>query len=267
MESGGIEGLVAQLQEALPGFTALDRDLVLGDVTVELVGRTGDNRLVLVRRVESVDAEAMTGLLDLLSTARAQAALLARHVGAGVEASAPQVVLVTEEMDERAARRLAALDTDAVRVLEVREIASRRARSTFLVTHNEQADGPSTQAVDERLADLDHAVRRRVAVLVERLSRVDDELTLATTDDGLEWRWRGRPVCAILADGPAARATVAGQETRTLEDDEVLETVVDLAIARWLGAAEEAEGIGSLEVRPPAPRPLVGPEELDALRD
>ena len=109
MESGGIEGLVAQLQEALPGFTALDRDLVLGDVTVELVGRTGDNRLVLVRRVESVDAEAMTGLLDLLSTARAQAALLARHVGAGVEASAPQVVLVTEEMDERAARRLAPL--------------------------------------------------------------------------------------------------------------------------------------------------------------
>lgn len=267
MASEGIEGLVAQLQEALPGFTVLDRDLVLGDVTVELVGRTGGSRLVLVRRVDHMDAEATAALLDLLSVAHTQAGLLARHVGLQSEGGLPQVVLVTGELDERTARRLAALDREALRVLEVREIASRRARSTFLVTQDGQGEAPTTRAIDERLADLDQVVRRRVELLSDRLARVDDELALSTTEEGLEWRWRGRSVCTVLADGADALVTIEGQEARGLEDDEALESVVDLAIARWLGVAEEAEGLVSLEVRPQAPRPLVGPEELDALRD
>jgi len=263
----GKESLVNQLQEALPGFVGLDRDLLLNDVRVELVGRAGDGRLVLVHRVSKVDAAVLIDLLDLLSAVRTQAPLLARHVGTEVEAVVPLIVLVAEEVDERSTRRLAALDADSVHVLEVREIASERAHSTFLVAHGDGADGPATHGVAEQLAELDRTVRRRVEILAERLGRVDEEMALSAIDDRLEWRWRNHAICTVLIEDTEAHASVPGLEGHLLADDETLEVVVDEAIARWMAVTEEAEGLEAVEVRPPSPRPLVRPEELDALRE
>ena len=263
----GKETLVVQLQEALPGFVGIDRDLILNDVRVELVGRAGDDRLVLVHRVSKVDTGVVIDLLDLLSAVRTQAPLLARHVGADVEAAPPLIVLVAEEVDERSARRIAALDADSVHVLEVREIASERAHSTFLVAHGDTAEGPTALGVTDQLADLDRTVRRRVEVLAERLGRVDEEMVVNAIDDRLEWRWLSHAICTVVIEGADAHATVPGLEEHTLDDDETLEAVVDEAIARWMAVTEEAEGLEAVEVRPPSPRPLVRPEELDALRE
>jgi hypothetical protein len=263
-ERAALEG---QLGEAIPGFAVLDRDLRVGDVHADLAGRAGDGRLVLVREVQAVDAEVVTGVLDLLAAARSQGALLARHLGTGPDGPAPLVVIVAAQVDERSARRLAALDPEAVRLLEVREIASARAHSTYLVAHGGQAEPPSAAAVGERLTDLDPQTRRRVDLFVERLGRMDEELSLATIDGGLEWRWRGRPVCTVEVESGQARATVAGDDPRPLVDDEAVELLLDATLGRWIALTEEAEGLGAVEMRPPTPRPLIDPEELDALRE
>lgn len=262
------EELVAQLQEALAGFSALDRNLVLGEVSVELVGRLDDGRLVLVRSVSSVDATAIVELMDLLGAARSQAALLARHVGASGEGMPPLIVLVAEEVDELAARRLATLDAEAIRILEVHKIVSERAQSTFLVPRTEMvAVASSSQTMEARLAGLDRTMRRRVELLVERLERVDEELILVTTTDGLEWRWRGRLVVSLALEGSTAYAAVVGHEEQDLDSDELLESLVDRSIDRWLSVTEETEDLSEVDVRPPAPRSLAEAEELDTLHD
>ncbi|MDA1265554.1 MAG: hypothetical protein O2816_10795, partial [Planctomycetota bacterium] len=136
VESNGGNGqLVLQLKEALPGFHALDRGLTVGGVYVELVGKDGDGRLLLVRAVERVDDAVLTELLDLVALARTQSDLLARHLGGDRGAEPPLVVLVAGEVDARAARRLTALEHGAVRVLKTCTIQSERAASTFLVPH------------------------------------------------------------------------------------------------------------------------------------
>lgn len=262
------EELVTHLQETLAGFSALDRNLVLGDVSVELVGSLDDGRLVLVRSVSSVDATVIVELMDLLGAARSQATLLARHVGATGEGMTPLIVLVAEEVDEPAARRLATLDAEAIRILEVHKIVSERAQSTFLVSRTESTDvASSSQTMEVRLGGLDRTMRRRVELLVERLERVDEELNLVTTADGLEWRWRGRLVISLALEGSTAYAAVVGHEEQGLDSDELLESLVDRSIERWLAVTEETEDLGEVEVRPPAPRSLVEPEELDPIRD
>lgn len=256
-EHEGSEALVAQLRDALPGFTPLDRDVDLGEVRIELVGRSDDGRLVLVRRVERVDEVVVGELLDLLAAARTHAGLLARHLGTGTEEDGPSVVLVAEEVDDRSARRLAALD-QAVQVLEVRRVTSERATSTFLVARGESPEAPGPAAVGERLTDLAPDDRRRVELLVDRLRRVDDELTLASTEEGFEWRWRGRPIAVLVLDAGVARMTVEGQEPRAIESDDAVESLVDQSIARWMRVMEEVEGLGAVEMRAQAGRVMWG---------
>jgi hypothetical protein len=239
--------LEAQLAEALPGFEALDRDLVLGDVRADLVGCFGDGRLALVHRVDQTGGEVVTAALDLLAAAREHTPFLARHLGARVEAPAPLVVIVAAQVDERSARRLSALGPDTVRLLELRAITSARASSTFLVPHGTEARPAGGAVLGERLADLAEPARARVEVLLERLRRIDEELGAATTDAGLEWRWRGRLVCALQVVEGEAQALVTGGEPRGLGSDDALETFVDGALARWSALVEEAEGLDTVE--------------------
>lgn len=230
VESAAFE---AQLAEALPGFEALDTDLVLGDVRADLVGRLGDGRLALVCRVACADADAVGAALDLLAAAREHTPFLARHLGARVEAPSPLVVVVAARIDERAGRQLVALGPETVRLLELRAITSTSAETSFLAPYGSEARPGGPVVFGDRLADLGELTRARIEVLIERLRRVDEELNLGSTDEGLEWRWRGRLVCALQVNEGEAHALVTGEEPRGLTSDDALESFVDAALGRW----------------------------------
>ncbi len=255
------EGLFDRLREILPGFTLLDEGVTVGgdlaaQVRVDWVGRTAEGELAAIRHIPAADAQTLTELLDLLALLRSHGSLLARHVGGGNPSRPPKVVLIVDALDEQAARRLSVLEGDDLRVLEVRAIQSRRRSCTYLVPRLSGGTPLPTQAIEERLSELDLVLRRRVDALSDRLRRVDEELTVAALEEGLEWRWRGRPICSVSLGDGTPEVTVAGRETRGLGDDDSIEGILDLAIARWLEVSEESEG---LDETARMPRPLQPP--------
>ncbi len=197
--------------------------------------------MTLVRRVEEeeVGDEAFAALVDLVAAARSHATLLSRHVGSGADSIPPRIVLIVETLDERTSSRLEALIPDTVSVLEVRKIESEKAQSSFLVGREELVSDESPDIARRGVEDLDPGAQRRIQTLVDRLDRVDAELVMETTDDGLEWHWRDHAICVLSVEGSRPRLCVPDIEARLLEDDEALETSLEGAIARWMTVSGE----------------------------
>lgn len=235
MSEGTLE---AQLMDVMPGLRLLDRDVQLGGLTIERVGRAIDGRLVLFQFADEVDANVVAGVLDLCHAAEEHGDLLARHMGTPAEASLPLVVLVASSLDERAFKRLAAVDPARMRVLEVKEIRSSRATSTFLVARGEERPGFEAPALDERLAALEGATRRRVELFVSRLSRIDRELEVRTTEEGIDWRMSAGELCRMRIEGDQAFVSLPGREARELAEDEDVELLLDSVVSGWLELAE-----------------------------
>ena len=237
--------LAAGLAAALPGFTVLDRDLVLeGARRAALVATDAERRLVLVLDGLALDEDqACLAALDTLAWARAQRELVARHLGGGTldPAGEPLVVIVARALSPVLLGRLAPLFPRSLLVVERRELESARAKSAFYVPLL------PPQAVERRaptgfLERLDEGLQRRADLLLRRLRRVDEALSCSGSEVGLRWSYRGAELCEVLEDARGLVGRVSGREEAVLlARDDSLESFLDLALARYLELARELE--------------------------
>ncbi len=264
---GGTAALEAGLAEALPGFAVLDRRLELGGACADLVGVEAGGRLVLVLLQREASGDVVLTALDLAAEGRAQVGLLSRHLGSDRLRPdlAPMVVIAAERFDERVIDRLAPLSPDSVRLFEVREIESAQRSSTFLVPPTGAVPPAAEPDTEEFLLGLGAGLSELVETLVVRLERMDADVVLARGSEGLEWTWRGRELCRVLAREGLLEGWLADREPRPIGSEQDLERFVEAALVRWVQLTEELEGLGEVELVPAGPRPLLSAEELDLL--
>lgn len=270
------------LAEALGGFELLDRKLMpfavdgppwaLGEASegpasgppgattaddisfkgVNLVGVDPSGRLVLVVWLEPTEyADALARALDLVAYATDQRRYLERHFDRTLAADGPLAVLVGARLPAELVRRARIVGPARVRLLEARELRSERGVSTWFAAPD--ADSPAQGSGGPRsfIAVLDAALAERAEGLVARLARLDAELIVARTLDGLEWLWRGRSVCNVVPRAGRLEGRVDALErveVRPIVDGPSTEAFLDAALARFL--ALDAEVRGSAAVGP-----------------
>lgn len=220
-ESGGepgeaaVERIAAGLVAAFPGAVIVDRGLELGPgaSVVELVAVDGDGRLMLASRVGANASEAALLALDALAFARANLPLLARHYGgAGLDpGQAPLLVLLAERFDPALLARLAAIDPAQLACLEIRRITSRERAESYLMPI---ALGPSAalEKPAARTADflehLDLELRPVGEALLQRLARIDEDLSSSSSGRQMRFALEGEPICTLHAQAKAVEARV-----------------------------------------------------------
>ena len=118
---------------------------------------------------------------------------------------------------------------------------------------------------EEFLLGLGAGLSELVETLVVRLERMDADVVLARGSEGLEWTWRGREQCRVLAREGLLEGWLADREPRPIGSEQDLERFVEAALVRWVQLTEELEGLGEVELVPAGPRPLLSAEELDLL--
>jgi hypothetical protein len=289
-----IEGLAAALQAAFPGVAVVDHGLELGPGAgvVELAAVDGDGRLMLVTRAPADVSQAALLSLDALAFARAHLPLLERHYrGAGLDAEQPPLlVLLAERFDPALLARLAAIDPALLACLEIRRIASRERAESYLMPVA-LGPGAGSQPAPARPADfLEHLhpdLRPIGEALLQRLARIDEDLSSSSSGRQMRFALDGEPVCTLQALDGALEARVAplGGAFRVAsraDADAFLEAVLERTLELFqpnerkgpvLAPADGSGGPGGLgQARRAALDPLLPsgailtPEELEAFR-
>lgn len=272
-------GLVADgLDSIFPGAVVVDRELALAAPgrdadpvdPVDLVAIDGDGRLLLVARTVADGDRAALFVLDALAFARKNLSLFARHyANGGLDPdAAPLVVLVAERFEPRLLERLAGLDPARVVCLEVRLLASRQRQEVYLVPVVPGGTAAPGRAEGSRPVDflqhMDPELRPTGERLLERLQRIDEDLTATCSGRQMRFALDGEALCALTAHAEWLEARVLPEggtfriSTRA-DVDAFLEEVLQRALELF-----EPRGGGSLLTPPPAPPPE---PDLDTLRE
>jgi hypothetical protein len=269
--------VVRGLGELYAGFEVVDRDLDLGEGrSVDWVGVDSTGRLILVLMVDSDGSEPVLAALDALAFVQKNRGVLAGHLQnqrLRPEVS-PVVALVAESFSDRMLGRLSGLDSDAVRLFELRTVASARGEHVYLAPIEAvpaRAAVIAPRGSDVFLRGLDEARRALAELALKRVGRIDDLVTHSASEKTITWRWKGELLCSLSSvdDHLDARLEPDGRTVRFTSTADI-EAFVDLALQRYvelLGAASgpriAANSGQGLAVEP---RELLTPAELEAFR-
>jgi hypothetical protein len=285
------EELENALARVLPGFEVLDSELELSDVlTAALVGVDGMGHAVAVVRVEEGAADtAVLIALDALAFLDRNAQLLPEHLSsARVRPElAPRVVLVAEEFDDAVHRRLAPLLGERVELCELRVMTSAAGRRTYLVRLGAEGTPMApggAEAAEALFAALPEPSRLAGELLLGRMDRMDEELSLAVDGGQLTWQLGGEVVARLEADAGGLRGSIPpARDLSEVAGTGDAEAFVERAMGRYAALLTDREpppkGNGTPREAPlpadekpafelpPASEPLLTAEELEAFRD
>jgi len=274
-----LTALLEGLDELVPGLELIDRDLELeGGVRADLAAADPAGRLWLVRvAVEDVDQAALEAL-DLCARLTGELELLVRHLGPERlrPGRPPRLVIVSPNCDARLAARLAPLAACGVEVIGLRSVKSANGERAYLV-RLEASGRPvaSEVGVSAFLAALPARHEALVNVLIERMQRLDEELSASADASAIVWRLGGEVLARVERSGERLQASVAPRhEPSALDGEPALERFVEQALGRLvrvlgLTRAPEAVEPGPRAVRPAVhgDEPLLSAEELQAFRE
>ena len=212
-DEAALERIAAGLEAAFPGAVIVDHGLELGRGAgvIELVAVDGDGRLMLVSRAWANVSDAALLALDALAFARANLPLLARHYGgAGLDPEqAPLLVLLAERFDPALLARLAAIDPAQLACLEIRRIASREREESYLMPvplgPSAALESPVARTADF-LEHLDLELRPVGEALLQRLARLDEDLSSSSSGRQMRFALDGEPICTLHAQAKALEA-------------------------------------------------------------
>lgn len=275
-ERGPLAALIAGLDEIVPGIEVLDRELVFeGGARADLAAVDPSNRLYLVLLAGEDPDKAALEALDALGIVRGQLELLLRHFGEErVSAErAPRVLVVTPTSDTRLVERLSVLGDAGVLVLGLRSVKSAGGERAYLVRLDPSARATGgTGGVAAFLRALPARLEPLGNALLERMERLDEELSASADASTLVWRLSGEVLCRVERIGELLQASVAPRhEPLALATTADLDTLVERAMARLVGTLKLTRGEGP----PPGPRavpgtreePLLTAEEIQAFRE
>jgi len=265
----------------LPGIQVLDRGLVFengGRADLAAVDPSG--RLVLVLLASEDGDRAVLETLDTCHYARANTAILARHLsGRRINALvAPRIVVINANNDTTLVERLSALVGQGVEIFGVRSLRSAAGERSYLVQVGPSgALEPSGEhGVEAFLRELPAGLREIGGRLAERMGRLDEDLDPAADKNALVWRFRGDVLARLERVGNRLQASIAPHlEPLPVARDDDVERIVEESLAR-LVEAMGMPGMGPVaaeprEEEPPmnlpgADVPLLSPEEIEAFR-
>jgi hypothetical protein len=276
-ERGPLTALIEGLDEIVPGLSVLDRELVFeGGARADLAAVDPSGRLYLVLLAHEDADKAALETLDAVAVVRTQLELLLRHFGQEHlnPERAPRVLVVSASSDARLAARLAALGDVGVQVFGLRAVKSAAGERAYLVRLDPAAQSTSgASGVAAFLRALPARLETLGRALVERMERLDEELTPAGDASTLVWRLSGEVLCRVERIGDLLQASVAPRhEPLPLGDLADLEKLVEKSLARLvrvLGLTRsERPANGARGGPPPASdEPLLTPEEIQAFRE
>ncbi len=245
------------LLDAMPGLEVLDHGLELDGLSTDAVGVDAEGRLNLVLYADGQAESLPLEVLDTLRLARRQRHLLARHLNEprlDPEADAC-VVVVAPGFDSLVSERLACLPRHQVRCFELHEMRSEKGLSTLLLpASHEQVEQHefAISAPEDFLSALEEPMREMVSELTLRIERIDREVALASGPGGLEWRYRGTPLCRLRGEGERLVGSVIEGPSFPLNRDRDLEGFLDASLRRFLNLMDTLGELGPPEL---APRP------------
>jgi len=268
--------LIAGLDEIVPGLVVIDRELAFeGGARADLVAVDPSGRLYLVQHANPDGDKAVLEALDAVALLRGQLEVLVRHCGESrVNAErAPRLLVVCASSDARMVERLGALGDAGVLVLGSRTVKSAAGEHRYLVRLDPAARaavGPS--GVAAFLRALPARLEPLGAALVERMERLDEELTAGGDATNLVWRLSGEVLAKVERIGDLLQASVAPRhEPLPLAELADLERLVEKALGRLvrvLGLTRVERPEGGPERAPSrADEPLLTPEEIQAFRE
>jgi hypothetical protein len=214
------------LHESLDGFVVLDRGVQLdgapslsGVRRADLAGVNRTGQLVLVHVLPRRD-ELLEAAVDLLSTVRERAGVLARHLSdARIDlAREPLAALVVDGAEPAGVAALRALRARELRLFERVRVQSGRATSAWIMPVDLQA-GSAKAAISpllEWIERIDSAHRPLVDRALEGLSRLDPELSLEVVRDEVLGSFRQHELARLRWDG--ARVVLALPDARECVD-------------------------------------------------
>ena len=275
-EHGPLAALIDGLDDIVPGLEVLDRELAFeGGARADVAAVDPSGRLHLVLLAGEDADKAALEALDALGVVRNQLELLLRHFGEGHvnPERAPRVLVVSPNSDVRLAERLSVLGDTGVLVLGLRTVKSAGGERAYLVRLDAAArasggaGGVSAflRALPARLEPLGNA-------LVERMERLDEELTPAADATTLVWRLAGEVLCRVERIGELLQASVAPRhEPLPLAELGDLDRLVEKAMARLVGVLNLTRGDRPAPGPRPVPagreEPLLTAEEIQAFRE
>lgn len=275
-ERGPLAALIEGLDEIVPGLHVLDRELVFeGGARADLAAVDPSGRLYLVLLAAEDADKAALEALDAVSVMRTQLELLQRHFGEERlnPERAPRVLVVSPNSDARLAARLGALGDVGVLVFGLRSVKSAAGERAYLVRLDVSAQAtPGTSGVAAFLRALPARLETLGSALIERMERLDEELTPAGDASTLVWRLSGEVLCRVERVGDLLQASVAPRhEPLPLGDLADLERLVEKALARLvrvLGLTRgERPSNGTRATGHASDEPLLTPEEIQAFRE
>lgn len=274
-ERGPLAALIEGLDEIVPGLSVLDRELVFeGGARADVAAVDPSGRLHLVLLAHEDPDRAALEALDALAVVRTQLELLLRHFGERLNPErAPRVLVVSTGSDARLSTRLAALGDTGVQVFGLRAVKSSAGERAYLVRLDAAAQTTSgASGVAAFLRALPARLETLGRALVERMERLDEELTPAGDASTLVWRLSGEVLCRVERIGDLLQASVAPRhEPLPLGDLADLEKLVEKSLARLvrvLGLSRaERPANGVRGGAPASDEPLLTPEEIQAFRE
>jgi len=276
-ERGPLDSLSEGLDDIVPGLEILDRELVLEGARADLVAVDPAGRLHLVQIAGEDGDKAALEVLDTLRILRANLELFVRHCGEGHvnPERAPRLVVVSLGADARLAQRLSTLADAGVSVLGLRSVKSAAGERAYLVRLDEAARPAGASGAAGGVAVFLRALPARLEplgnALVEKMERLDEELTPSADATTVVWRLGGEVLCRVERIGDLLQASVAPRhEPLPLADTGDLEKLVERALARLVRVLGLTRGERPAEPpRTGAPRgePLLSPEEIQAFRE
>lgn len=265
------------LEEALPGVRMLDQDLELeGGGRADAAGVDNAGRIVLALVAGDDEDATALAVLEALSSGRRHADLIGRHLGARrVRADlGPRVVLVVPPEAERLVGRLAALRGQGLEILEIRGVKSRRGERSYLVPVEtgdvvDLRPDPGAEAFldalppegEAPLSEGQAGLRELGELLVERMGRLDDELSVRASTGAVAWSLGEEVLVRAEQKGETLRASVGpAHKARAVTSVGELEAVLEAAMERMVELLDHAPPPpkGGLEPPPGAAGP---PEE------
>ncbi|MCC6409094.1 MAG: hypothetical protein IT453_18180 [Planctomycetes bacterium] len=269
--------VVRGLAELYSGFEVVDRDLDLGDGrSVDWVGVDSTGRLIMVLMVDSDGTEPVIAALDALAFVQKNRGVLAGHLqNQRLRADvSPLVALVAESFSDRMLGRLSGLDSDAVRLFELRTVVSARGEHVYLAPIEAapaRAAVIAPRGTDVFVRGLDDAQRALAELALKRIGRIDDLVSHAASEKTITWRWKGELLCSLSAidEDLEARVEPEGRNLRLTSTADI-EAFVDLALQRYVDLLGSPGGPSGAVVKVPSlnlePRELLSPAELEAFR-
>ncbi len=270
--SGVLAALEAGLMDAWSGLEVLDRDLAFeDDRRADLAAVESTGRAVLVLLAGEESAGTVLSALDLAAFARANAEILARHLGESVDPSLePRVVVIDPRNDPRLAERLGGLSTSGIDLFSVRTVKSAAGERSYLLppkTH--QSAQPAT--IEAFLLGLEPPLLGLARPLVDRMARVDQECQAVADRESVVWRLHGTILARIERSGDRLEASFGSRRERfPIRGEDDVDRIVERALERVASGIGEgrspSNGARAIEAVPEG-EPLLTPEEIAAFRE